>query len=97
MSFKIRPLNDRVVVERMEEERTTAGGIVIPDSAQEKPIKGKVFAVGPGKRLDNGDFCALDLKKGDMVLFGKYAGTEVKFEGQEFVMMREEDIFAIVE
>ena len=97
MSFKIRPLNDRVVIQRLEEERTSAGGIVIPDSAAEKPIRGKVFAVGPGKRLENGDCCSLDLKKGDVVLFGKYAGTEVKIEGKDFVVMREEDILGVIE
>ncbi|MCE3044354.1 MULTISPECIES: co-chaperone GroES [Legionella] len=95
--MKIRPLHDRVVVQRMEEERTTAGGIVIPDSATEKPIRGKVLAVGPGKNLDNGDVRALAVKIGDVVLFGKYSGTEVKIDGQEMVVMREDDIMGVIE
>ncbi|KTD53071.1 co-chaperonin GroES [Legionella quinlivanii] len=95
--MKIRPLHDRVVVQRMEEERTTAGGIVIPDSATEKPIRGKVLAVGPGKNLDNGDVRALAVKVGDVVLFGKYSGTEVKIDGQEMVVMREDDIMGVIE
>lgn len=95
--MKIRPIYDRVVVRRLEEERTTAGGIVIPDSAQEKPMKGEVVAVGAGKVLDNGDSRALTVKVGDVVLFGKYSGTEIKFNGQELVVMREDDIMAILE
>ena len=95
--MKIRPLHDRVVVRRMEEERTTAGGIVIPDSATEKPIRGQVIAVGLGKKLDNGDVQALDVKVGDKVLFGKYSGTEVKVEGEELVVMREDDIMGVIE
>ncbi|KTC68206.1 co-chaperonin GroES [Legionella birminghamensis] len=95
--MKIRPLHDRVVVQRMEEERTTAGGIVIPDSATEKPIRGKVLAIGPGKNLDNGDVRALAVKVGDIVLFGKYSGTEVKIDGQEMVVMREDDIMGVIE
>ena len=95
--MKIRPIHDRVVVRRLEEERTTAGGIVIPDSAQEKPMKGEVVAVGAGKVLDNGDTRALSVKMGDVVLFGKYSGTEIKFNGQELVVMREDDIMAILE
>ena len=95
--MKIRPLHDRVVVRRMEEERTTAGGIVIPDSATEKPIQGEVIAVGNGKILDNGEVRPLDLKVGDRVLFGKYSGTEVKLEGEDFLVMREEDIMGVVE
>jgi len=95
--MKIRPLHDRVVVRRMEEERTTAGGIVIPDSATEKPIRGEVIAVGLGKKLDNGDAQALDVKVGDKVLFGKYSGTEVKVEGEELVVMREDDIMGVIE
>lgn len=95
--MKIRPLHDRVVVRRMEEERTTAGGIVIPDSATEKPMRGEVMAVGAGKILDNGDLRALAVKVGDVVLFGKYSGTEVKVNGQELVVMREDDIMGVVE
>jgi chaperonin GroES len=95
--MKIRPLHDRVVVCRMEDERTTAGGIVIPDSAAEKPMRGEVVAVGAGKILDNGDLRALAVKIGDVVLFGKYSGTEVKIGGQELVVMREDDIMGIVE
>lgn len=95
--MKIRPLHDRVVVSRMEDERTTAGGIVIPDSAAEKPMRGKVVSAGPGKRLDNGDVCALAVKVGDVVLFGKYSGTEVKVNGQELVVMREDDIMGVIE
>ena len=95
--MNIRPLHDRVVVRRMEEERTTAGGIVIPDSATEKPIQGEVIAVGHGKILDNGETRPLDLKVGDRVLFGKYSGTEVKLDGKDFLVMREDDIIGVVE
>ncbi|EXJ16666.1 co-chaperone GroES [Imhoffiella purpurea] len=95
--MNIRPLHDRVVVRRMEEERTTAGGIVIPDSATEKPIQGEIVAVGNGKILDSGEARPLDVKVGDRVLFGKYSGTEVKLDGQEFLVMREEDIMGVVE
>jgi chaperonin GroES len=95
--MKIRPLHDRVVIRRMEEERTSAGGIVIPDSAAEKPIQGEVMAVGKGKILDNGEVRPLDVKVGDRVLFGKYSGTEVKIEGDDFLVMREEDIMGVVE
>jgi chaperonin GroES len=95
--MKIRPLHDRVVIRRTEEERTSPGGIVIPDTATEKPIKGEVIAVGNGKVLDNGDVRALDLKKGDKVLFGKYSGTEVKVEGEELLVMREDDVMAVIE
>ncbi len=95
--MKIRPLHDRVIVRRMEEERTSAGGIVIPDSATEKPIRGEVVSVGPGKILDNGDVRALDLKAGDKVLFGKYSGTEVKINDEELVVMREDDIMGVIE
>lgn len=97
MSINIRPLHDRVVVRRMEEERTTAGGIVIPDSAAEKPMRGEIIAVGNGKVLDNGDVRALAVKVGDVVLFGKYSGTEIKLNSQELVVMREDDIMAVVE
>lgn len=95
--MKIRPLHDRVVVKRVEEERTTAGGIVIPDSATEKPMRGVVTAVGAGKRLENGDLSALAVKVGDEVLFGKYSGTEVKIGGEEVVVMREDDIMGVIE
>lgn len=95
--MKIRPLHDRVVIERLEDERTTPGGIVIPDSATEKPMKGKVVAVGPGKRAENGDTLALALKVGDVVLFGKYSGTEVKLGGLELVVMREDDVMGVIE
>ncbi len=97
MNMKIRPLHDRVVVRRLEEERTTAGGIVIPDSAAEKPMRGEVVAVGAGKILDNGDLRALAVKVGDTILFGKYSGTEVKIANQEFVVMREDDIMGVIE
>ncbi|MEJ2380354.1 MAG: co-chaperone GroES [Gammaproteobacteria bacterium] len=95
--MNIRPLHDRVIIKRMEEERTSPGGIVIPDSAAEKPIRGEVIAVGNGKILENGDVRALDLKVGDKVLFGKYSGTEVKVEGEDLLVMREEDIMAVIE
>jgi chaperonin GroES len=95
--MKIRPLHDRLVVRRMEEERTTAGGIVIPDTATEKPIQGEVLAVGNGKVLDNGENRPLDVKVGDRVLFGKYSGTEVKLDGKEFLVMREDDIMGVIE
>ena len=95
--MKIRPLHDRVVIRRTEEERTSPGGIVIPDAAAEKPIKGEVIAVGNGKLLDNGEVRPLDLKTGDPVLFGKYSGTEVKVEGEEVVVMREDDVMAVIE
>ena len=98
MTIKIRPLHDRVVVRRVEEETTTAGGIVIPETAsKEKPMRGEVIAVGLGKVLDNGDMRAVDVKVGDTILFGKYAGTEVKIEGDELVVMREDDIMGIIE
>mgnify|MGYP003572572710 FL=1 len=95
--MKIRPLHDRVIIKRQEEERTSPGGIVIPDSATEKPIRGKVVAVGNGKVLDDGSVRKLDLKKGDNVLFGKYSGTEVKVDGEDLLVMREEDIMAVIE
>ncbi len=95
--MKIRPLHDRVIVKRIEAERTTASGIVIPDSAGEKPDQGEVLAVGPGKFLDNGEVRKVDLKVGDRVLFGKYAGQTVKVDGQEVLVMREEDILGVVE
>ena len=95
--MKIRPLHDRVVVKRLESETKSAGGIVIPDSAAEKPIQGKVVAVGNGKILENGSVRALDVKVGDKILFGKYSGTEVKVDGDELVVMREEDVMAVIE
>ncbi|PWG64909.1 co-chaperone GroES [Sediminicurvatus halobius] len=95
--MNLRPLHDRVVVKRMEEERTTPGGIVIPDSAAEKPIRGEVVAVGTGKRLDNGEVRPLDVKVGDKVLFGKFAGTEVKLGEDEVLVMREDDVMAVIE
>ena len=95
--MKIRPLHDRVVIKRMEEERTSPGGIVIPDSATEKPVRGEVVAVGNGKITDSGEVRALDVKVGDKVLFGKYSGTEVKVEGEEVLVMREDDIMAVIE
>lgn len=94
MSF--RPLHDRVLIERIEEE-VTSGGIVIPDNAKEKPSRGKVVATGKGKKAETGEVLPLDVQQGDVVLFGKYAGTEVKIDNQEFVVMREEDIMGVVE
>ena len=95
--MKLRPLHDRVIVKRMEEETTSPGGIVIPDTATEKPSRGEVIAVGNGKILDNGDVRPLDLKAGDKVLFGKYSGTEVKVEGEEYLVMSESDVMAVLE
>ncbi len=95
--MKIKPLYDRVIIKRIEEEEKTKGGIVIPDTAKEKPIQGEVIAVGEGKRLDDGSLRPLQVKVGDKVLFGKYAGTEIQIEGEERLIMREEDIMAIVE
>ena len=95
--MKIRPLHDRVIVKRLEEERTSPGGIVIPDTAAEKPIQGKVIAVGKGKILEDGNVRPLDVKVGDKVLFGKYSGTEVKVDGEELLVMREEDVMAVIE
>lgn len=97
MTTKIRPLHDRVIISRLDSETTSAGGIVIPDTAAEKPQRGKVVAVGSGKVLDNGDIRALDVKVGDIVLFGKYAGTEVKVDGHEVIVMREEDLLAVLD
>ncbi len=94
--MSLKPLHDRVVLKRMEEERLSAGGIVIPDSATEKPIRGEVIAVGPGKTLDNGTTKAPAVKVGDKVLFGKYSGTEVKIDGTEYLVVREDDIFAVI-
>jgi chaperonin GroES len=94
--MKIRPLHDRVIVKRVEEETTTPGGIVLPGSATEKPSQGVILAVGNGKLLDNGSVRALDVKVGDKVLFGKYAGNEVKVDGEELIVMREEDIMGVL-
>lgn len=95
--MKIRPLHDRVIVKRIEEEEKTKGGIIIPDTAKEKPSEGKVVAVGNGKLLENGTLQPLEVKKGDRVLFGKYAGTDIKIEGKEHLIMKEDDIIAIME
>jgi chaperonin GroES len=96
-TMNIRPLHDRVIVKRLEEDRTSPGGIVIPDTAAEKPIHGKIVAVGKGKILENGQVRPCDVKVGDKILFGKYSGTEVKVEGEELLVMREEDIMAVIE
>ena len=95
--MKLRPLHDRVIIRRMEEERTSPGGIVIPDSATEKPIRGEVVAVGNGRLMENGDVRALDIKAGDKVLFGKYSGTEVKVDGEELLVMKEDEVMAVIE
>jgi len=95
--MKIRPLHDRVLVKRLEEDRTSPGGIVIPDTAAEKPIQGNIIAVGKGKILENGHVRPCDVKVGDKILFGKYSGTEVKVEGEELLVMREEDVMAVIE
>jgi len=96
MKMKIKPLNDRVIVKRVEEEQKTAGGIIIPDTAKEKPQEGEIVAVGPGKRDDDGKRIALEVKEGDRILFGKYAGTEIKIDGEEHIFMREDDILGIL-
>jgi chaperonin GroES len=95
--MNIRPLHDRIIVERIEEETMTASGIIIPDSAKEKPQEGSVIAVGKGKVTEDGKVLALDVKVGDKVLFGKYSGTEIKIEGKEYLMMREDDVLGVVE
>jgi chaperonin GroES len=95
--MKIRPLHDRVIVKRLEEEEKTKGGIIIPDTAKEKPIEGRVIAVGDGRVKKDGTRIALEVKKGDRILFTKYGGTEVKIEGEEHLMMREDDILAVIE
>lgn len=95
--MKIKPLNDRVIVVRMEEERKTAGGIIIPDTAKEKPQEGRIVAVGPGKRDDDGKRIPLEVKEGDRILFSKYAGTEIKIDGEEHVVMREDDILGVLD
>ena len=95
--MKLKPLQDRILVQRVEEETTTKGGIIIPDSAKEKPAEGKVVAVGAGKLGDDGKRVALEVKKGDRILFGKYSGTEVKIDGEEYLIMREDDVLGIIE
>ncbi len=95
--MKIRPLNDRILVKRLEEEEKTAGGIIIPDSAKEKPAEGEIVAVGPGKMSDSGDRAAMDVKAGDRVLFSKYGGTDVKLDGDDYLIMREDDILGVIE
>jgi chaperonin GroES len=95
--MKIRPLHDRVIVKRLEEERKSAGGIVIPDNAAEKPDQGEVIAVGPGKRTDDGKLLPMAVKVGERVLFGKYSGTAVKMEGTEYLVMREEDLMGVID
>lgn len=95
--MNIRPLHDRIIVERVEEETKTAGGLIIPDTAKEKPQQGKVVAVGHGKKTEEGKVLAMDVKVGDRILFGKYAGTEIKIEGKEYLMMREDDVLGVVE
>ena len=94
--MKVRPLYDRVIVKRVEEEDKTKGGIIIPDTAKEKPVEGEVVAVGSGKLLENGKKLPMDVKKGDRILFGKYAGTEVQIDGEEHLIMKEDDIIAVV-
>ena len=95
--MKLRPLHDRIIVKRLEEERKSAGGIVIPDTAAEKPSQGEVIAAGPGKTDESGKLLAMGVKVGDKILFGKYSGTEVKVDGEELVVMREEDVMAVIE
>jgi chaperonin GroES len=95
--MKIRPLQDRILVKRLEEEQTTKGGIIIPDTAKEKPSEGLVIAVGKGKVLENGTQVPLDVKKDDRILFGKYAGTEIKLEGEEYLIMREDDVLGVIQ
>ena len=95
--MKIRPLHDRIIVKRIEEESTSSGGIIIPDSAKEKPAQGEVIAVGDGKVLEDGKKVGMDVSAGDRILFSKYAGTEVKIEGEEYLIMREDDVLGIIE
>jgi len=97
MATKVRPLHDRVIVRRLDEEEKSAGGIIIPDSAKEKPVQGKIIAVGKGKSLENGDVRPLDVKEGDTVIFSTYAGTEIKLDGDAFLMMREDDILGVID
>lgn len=95
--MKLRPMQDRIIVKRVEEETKTAGGIFIPETAKEKPMEGEVVAVGNGKKTEEGKIIALDVKVGDKVLFGKYSGTEIKVEGQDYLIMREDDILGVIE
>jgi len=95
--MKIRPLYDRIVVKRIEEQETTRNGIVIPDSAQEKPQEGEIMAIGKGKRLEDGQMVALDVKTGDRILFGKYSGNEIKLDGAEYIIMREDDVLGVLD
>ncbi len=97
MSMKVRPLHDRLIVKRLEEEEKTKGGIIIPDTAKEKPIEGKVIAAGEGKINKDGKKMPMEVKKGDRILFAKYAGTEVKMDGEEYLMMKEDDVLAVIE
>jgi chaperonin GroES len=97
MAVSIRPLNDRIIVRRMEDQEQMRGGLYIPDTAKEKPQEGEVLAVGNGKLLDNGQRIAIDLKAGDRILFGKYAGTEIKLDGEEYLILREDDVLGVVE
>ena len=96
MGMNFRPLHDRVVVKRIDEEEKTAGGIIIPDTAKEKPMQGEIVAVGPGKRNDNGEVSPLDVKAGDLVIFGKWSGTEVTIDGQDLLIMNESDIMGVL-
>ncbi len=96
MAVKIRPLHDRVIVQRLDEEETSSGGIIIPDSAKEKPQQGKVISVGNGKLLESGERATLDVKDGDRILFGKYSGSDVKIDGEEYLILREEEILAVL-
>ncbi|PKN59171.1 MAG: co-chaperone GroES [Deltaproteobacteria bacterium HGW-Deltaproteobacteria-14] len=95
--MKVRPLHDRVLVKRVEEEQISRGGIIIPDSAKEKPIKGRVVAVGTGRKLDNGDVRALTVREGDTILFSKYGGTDIKIDGEDHLIMREDDILGVID
>ena len=95
--MKIKPLQDRLIVQRIDEEETTKGGIIIPDTAKEKPLEGKVVAVGKGKNLDDGSVRPLEVKEGDRILFGKYSGTEIKLEGEDYLILREDDVLGVVE
>ena len=95
--MQVRPLQDRVLVERLEEERKTAGGIIIPDNNTEKPAEGRVVSVGPGRLLDDGSHRAVDVKEGEKVLFGKYAGTEVKVDGKDYIIMKEDDLLGVIQ
>ncbi len=97
MATKVRPLHDRVIVRRLDEEEKSSGGIIIPDTAKEKPVQGEIIAAGKGKILENGDVRPLDVKAGDRVIFSKYAGTEIKLDGNEYLMMREDDILGVIE